>query len=232
MSQRIRQGRTEPARPRVTLEDRFLLFFSRERRRVDGLWIGGLEGKSSAAWPRIEAALRLIKIYDRIRYDRLIRDLDRIWVKTLPASIGSFNASLNACQLDERFVLDEKSAPELIASVIVHEATHARLMRCGIGYEEELRARVEKVCLRRELAFAAKLSNGERIRAQADPELGYLPQSYWTNEAFLDRHLKGSAEALSYFGMPNWLIRATFGLYKLNLALRRLAGSLTRLFRA
>ena len=76
------------------------------------------------------------------------------------------------------------SRPELIASVIVHEATHARLMRCGIGYEEELRARVEKVCLRRELAFAAKLPNGEQIRAQTDPELGYLPPSYWTNEAF------------------------------------------------
>jgi hypothetical protein len=190
MSQRIRQGRTGPAKPRVSLEDRFLLVFSRERRRVDGLWIGGLEGKSSPAWPRVEAALRLIKTYDRIRYDRLIRDLDRIWVKMLPASIANFNHSLNACQLDERFVLDEKSGPELIASVIVHEATHARLMRCGIGYEAELRVRVEKVCLRRELAFAAKLPNGEQIRAQADPELGDLPPSYWTNEAFLDRHLK------------------------------------------
>ena len=51
--------------------------------------------------------------------------------------MASFNHSLNACQLDERFVLDEKSGPELIASVIVHEATHARLMRCGIGYEED-----------------------------------------------------------------------------------------------
>ena len=65
-----------------------------------------------------------------------------------------------------------------------------------------------------------------------DPELAYLPPSYWTNEAFIDRHLKGSAEALRYLGMPNWFIRATFGLYALNLALRRFAGHLTRLFRA
>ncbi|HEY8016907.1 MAG TPA: hypothetical protein VIE35_13790, partial [Dongiaceae bacterium] len=59
-----------------------------------------------------------------------------------------------------------------------------------------------------------------------------LPQDYWTNEAFVDRYLKGSAEALRYLGMPNWLIRATFGVYTLNLGLRRLAGHLTRLFRA
>ena len=87
-----------------------------------------------AAW---KTALGLIKTYDRIRYDRLLRDLDRIFIRVLPSSIASFNHSLNACQLDERFVLDEKSGPELIASVIVHEATHARLMRCGIGYEED-----------------------------------------------------------------------------------------------
>jgi hypothetical protein len=231
MSQRIRQVSAKPPRPRVSLQDRFELFFSRGR-RIDGLWIGGVGEKSSPASHRVEGALGLIKTYDRIKYDRLLRDLDRIFIRVLPESYGSFNASLKACQLDERFVLDEKSAPELIASGIVHEATHARLMRCGIGYEAELRARVEKVCTRRQLAFAAKLPNGEEIRAQTDPELAHLPQDYWTNEAFVDRYLKGSAEALRYLGMPNWLIRATFGVYTLNLGLRRLAGHLTRLFRA
>ena len=172
MSQRIRQGRTEL--PKAARDPRgqisAFLFQGTTARRWVVDW-RHLEGKSSPASPRVEAALRLIKTYDRIRYDRLIRDLDRIWVKVLPASIASFNHSLNACQLDERFVLAEKSSPELIASVIVHEATHARLMRCGIGYDAALRVRVEKVCLRRELAFAAKLPNGEQIRAQADPEL-------------------------------------------------------------
>jgi hypothetical protein len=231
MSQRIRQVSAKPPRPRVSLQDRFELFFSRGR-RIDGLWIGGVGEKSSPASHRVEGALGLIKTYDRIKYDRLLRDLDRIFIRVLPDSYGSFNHSLKACQLDERFVLDEKSGPELIASVIMHEATHARLRRCGIGYEEDLRLRVEKACVRRELAFAAKLPDGEQIRAQRDPELAYLPPSYWTNQAFIDRHLKGSAEALHYLGMPNWFIRATSGLYALNLALRRFAGRLTRLFRA
>jgi len=37
----------------------------------------------------------------------------------------------------------------------VHEATHARLRRYGIGYEEGLRQRVEEANFRRELAFAS-----------------------------------------------------------------------------
>lgn len=43
-----------------------------------------------------------------------------------------------------------------IACCILHEMCHARLMARGIGYDEDLRVRVEKVCTRRELAFARK----------------------------------------------------------------------------
>ena len=70
------------------------------------------------------------------------------------------------CVIDERFVVDEGTTPEMIASVIVHEATHARLFRMGIGYEEGRRARVEQVCLRRELAFAAKLPDRAKVGLQ------------------------------------------------------------------
>jgi hypothetical protein len=48
-------------------------------------------------------------------------------------------------------VLAETSSAELIVAAIVHEATHARLSRRGIGDDEN--ACVEAVCLRRELAF-------------------------------------------------------------------------------
>ena len=59
--------------------------------------------------------------------------------------------------LDERFVTNPETTIERIASVIVHEATHARMERCGIGYAEDQRARIETVCFRRELAFAVRL---------------------------------------------------------------------------
>ncbi len=171
-------------------------------------------------------ALYLIKAYDPLRYDRLIRDLERVWVRLIPDSLGSFNESLNACELDTRFVLAETSFPEVIASTIVHEATHARLLRCGIGYEQELRARVEAVCLRSELAFAAKLPNGEQARERAERTLELCAtHDYWTNRAFNDRFVEGGAEALRHLGVPHWLVRTTLALRALRLSLsRRLRG--------
>jgi len=51
----------------------------------------------------------------------------------------------------------------------------------GIGYDEDIRARVERVCIRRELAFAAKLPNGEQVRQQAERILPLCDDvSYWT----------------------------------------------------
>jgi hypothetical protein len=70
------------------------------------------------------------------------------------------------------------------------------------------------------------------LNAQIEADLAGFPADYWTNEAFHDRYDRGSVEALRYLGMPNWFIRAAFGLRALNLGLRRLAGHLARLFRA
>ena len=109
---------------------------------------------------------------------------------------------------DPRYVLDEANSLEKIANSIVHEATHARLWRCGIGYQEELRAQVEATCFRRERAFAAKLPHGEQIREQAERKLAaYANQDYWTDEAFRARYIEGAVEVSRYTGMPEWLVR-------------------------
>jgi hypothetical protein len=65
-----------------------------------------------------------------------------------------------------RFVLLETTTLEEIASTIVHEATHARLERWGISYDEKQRSRVEAICLRRELNVAASLPHSEPLREQ------------------------------------------------------------------
>jgi hypothetical protein len=112
-------------------------------KRVDGLLVGTWESgaKAQAVFRRVEGALHLIKTHDRLRYERLLRDLERLRVWVLPGGSGSYNKALRSCELDTRYVLAETSSLEMIASTIVHEATHARLMHCGIGYETELRAR-------------------------------------------------------------------------------------------
>jgi hypothetical protein len=192
---------------RPTLENRLSLFMSTGS-RVDGLWIGSFAEDAEACRRRVEEALLLIKTYDHVRYGRLIRDLERVWVNLILGGIAQFDASIWACTLDPRHVLDETIPPEIIAASIVHEATHARLWRRGFGYEEELRSRVEAICFRRERAFAAKLPNGEQVREQADRCLAaYNDRDHWTNEAFRKRYDVQIEKAAVYAGVPNWLIR-------------------------
>jgi hypothetical protein len=181
---------------------------------------------------RVEEALRLIQKYDRLRYDRLIRDLERVWVRDLPGALGTFNQSLHVCSLDREFVLAERSGLELIAATIVHEATHARLDRCGIGYEEKLRPRVEAVCFRRELAFAAKLPNGEQVREQAERKLAfYATEDYWTNAAFAERYVNDHIEALRNLGAPDWIGRTALILRALRLRARYFVQGVARFIR-
>ena len=191
------------------LADRLALRMSHSR-CIDGLWIGcwvSDEKKSSLALDRVEQALSLIKLHDPLRYQRLRHDFERIWVNLLFGNWGEFRSTLKICVLDERFVLGEATRSEQIAATIVHEATHARLIRCGIGYEAALRARVEAICFRRERAFAARLPDSEIMRDEAERRLSGYPRDYWTDEALRDRHERESAEALRYIGAPELLIR-------------------------
>ena len=190
-------------RPR--LFDRIMLRLSKSR-YLDGLWIGTWEMEAEPILRRIEQALLLIKRYDRIRYDRLLRDLQRVWVLLLPSSIAIFEYKIYTCEIDTRYCLAETTTPELLAAAIVHEATHARLWRRGIRYEEAQRPRIEEICVRREIAFAAKLPNGETARDQAERTLALCATGeYWTSAAFRERYIEDGVEILRYMGAPGWL---------------------------
>jgi hypothetical protein len=137
------------------------------------MWVGTyFQRNAEQVMRRVEETLRLIKTYDERRYKRLISDLSRVWVRLVPGGLGKYTHSLRACELDERFVLAETSPPEMIAATIVHEATHARLWRFGFGYDENVRGRVEAVCVRRELA-----------NRPADPAIGSGDHGFLAGEA-------------------------------------------------
>jgi hypothetical protein len=186
---------------------------------IDGLWIGAWDDEPERYLRRVEEALSLIKTCSPIQYARVRRDLKRVWATVLPGPIGSFQEPLSACQIDTRFVLKEN--PDVIASVIVHEATHARLRRYGFGYEEELRPRVEAVCVRRELAFSQRLPNGERVREWAGEKLKFCARPGSLSDAALEQlRIDGSREALSHLGLPDWLARALMALAQLYLRIK------------
>lgn len=181
---------------------------------IDGMWVGvasyyeGVDGEDAeAGLGRVEEALCLIKEYDRLRYGRITRDLDRIWVRLVPHYAGLYTAAYKLCELDCKFVA--RASIDVIASTIVHEATHARLRRCGIGGEEAIRARLEEVCLRREIAFAAKLPNGETLREMAEKGL----EDYAVDELHTDaERTRLRREALirefRELGLSEWTISA------------------------
>jgi len=191
------------------LGDRWALRFSRGR-RVDGLLILAFADRDTGRiLARVEQALALIARYDGLRYRQLLRDLDRIWVTLLSSALGDYTPATRTCRLDKRFVLHNVVDPELIAAVIVHEATHARLNRLGIAYAEQQRPRIEAICTRREIAFADKLPRGKAVRILAEQRLAkYGNLNLWTDAAIRARHLEGGKENLRHVGYPEWLIRA------------------------
>lgn len=202
----MRKPRTRLARPRTPIAERMMLWLSRGK-RIGRLWIGTyFQANAETVMGRLEAAIDLIRRNDPIRYARIERDLDRIWVKLLPGALGHFDASLRACCLDERFVFADTTTPQHIASVIVHEATHARLWSSGIAYDEEIRERVERICLRREQAFSRRLADGAPLSAWVG-QSAMLPADTWSDASLSTNDLEGNAQTLKHLGYPDWLIR-------------------------
>jgi hypothetical protein len=198
--------RPPQARPRIA--DRIQLAMS-VGRHLDGIWIGSWRGKP-ADLARVESALLLIKQHSPLDYARIIRELERIWVSLSFHGIGEYKHSLKACILDERYVADSATTVEEIASTIVHETTHARLERYGIAYKEELRARIEAICFRRELAFAVRLPDSAELQQGIARYLEWYRENpgQFSDTHFREGHTAGGIEALRYLGTPDWLVRA------------------------
>jgi hypothetical protein len=193
------------AGPRIT--DRVMLAISTAR-QVDGIWIGSCR-RSHNDLTRVEGALLLVKQHSPMHYYRITRNLERIWINLVPHGVAAYHHSLKACALDERFVDDPATSAEHIASAIVHEATHARLERCGIAYNEDQRARIEAICFRRELALAVRLLDGAKLQQGIKACLDWYKANpdYFREPQFRERFVNGEVEALRHLGAPKWLIR-------------------------
>lgn len=183
----------------------FLAIKFNNKRTIDGLPVFYNSDHAGKDADKVVAALRLIQKFDLVQYRRVVCDLNRIWITTIPGAIGRFIKSTSTCELDRRFVLDEHTATEQIASTIVHEATHAHLFRRGIGYEERLRARVEGICMGREQAFAAKLPDGASIRNWVEASRVELESLEFSNVAMHARRIDDSRNALLDLNAPAWL---------------------------
>jgi hypothetical protein len=221
---------SKKSKTRPGVFDRLSLRFA-ESRLVDGFWVGvsNVSDQSAAViLERVEDALRMIRTHDPRRYQRVRRDLDRIWVRVqIAGNRGLYNSALRACELDLRYLIRSEVQPTDIASTIVHEATHARLYR--LGYPESLRVRIEAACRRQEQAFSERLPplQGERVRERLQRMDGVTAE-FWSDATFRRDYEVGVRETLRYVGIPRWSLPLFYAVRNGVRRLRRLVRAIAR----
>jgi hypothetical protein len=106
----------------------------------------------------------------------------------------------NACLLDVQFLM--QNSPASIAGALVHEATHARIAQRGIRVSNTGLERIERVCVKAEIAFLSRVPDANELREEYE-RLLQTDQPWWRGDDQLRRQL-GELRA---GGAPDWLIR-------------------------
>lgn len=177
----------------------FVLLTS-SKRDCNGLpvcsWLVGRQRRESLG-TKVCEALELVREIDPDRYRQIHTDFNAVLLWTTGGQLGRWENSVQTCVLDERFVRT-KDVPR-IAMTIVHEATHAKAIRHGIGYSERVRIRVENLCYRASAAFARKLPDSRRLQAEVSRRMHYY-ETRWSDRAVQERDLKD----LENLELPRW----------------------------
>jgi hypothetical protein len=189
---------------------KFLFAISRKHIR-DGVKIGmSFPDKNHPAdFLKIDQALNLISELDPRRYHQIKRDVKKIWVYIAPGYYAQWMNELQTCILDRDYFCRTNVSPAELALTLVHEATHARLDKLKIKYTEEIRHRVEQLCVKSEIAFAKRLPNGQKFVEIAESRL-QTPESYWTNAQFQQRDL----DTLAELRKKSWVARILYPIVK------------------
>jgi hypothetical protein len=173
-----------------------------QKRTVFGVTVVDLivRDEDRRAGSAVDLAIGLIARHDPIRHRRMLQDVRYVVVAHTVGWAGEYREDIRSILLDASHVL--KQSVESCAMVIVHEATHARLCRMGVGRHPD-RARIEGVCVRAEIEFARKVAGTERLIVGAKAKLA---TRYWEGSvpAGADLYLK-------HLGFPGWA-RRIFGL--------------------
>lgn len=150
---------------------------------------------------KLERACMLVYLYDPRRWRRLCEQVDGLWVFGTVGGLGEWIPGARLVRINAAYVFSASTSPEDIASVIVHEGTHARLSKCGIEYSEHLRPRIEAVCVRAEIAFAHRIPQGEVLVERAERLLTCDPET-WSDSRAAERRVKD----LRTLGVPHWAL--------------------------
>ena len=174
-----------------------LLALTCPRKQVRGFEVVDLGASGSLEFftRKVSDALQLIETHDPPRFARIRRDMKRFAL--IPGGGEFYHHGLNAYVMDVGSA-QTRSVSEL-AATIVHEATHARLMRAGFFPTEAEKEEVERICTEAEASFAEKLPDAPGLAEKARAKLS---TRWWTAEAMRSRRM----EQFRASGMPKWLL--------------------------
>lgn len=169
-----------------------------ERRIIRGIQVVNISDRdqTDALFEAVAAALTLIHRTAPWRLREVRNVIRRVLIVSQPGS--SYWGFVHACALSRETL--EHQPPEWVASIIVHEAVHARFHRRGIRYDAQHRSRIERACLRRQLAFLRKVAGTEDLVEH----LVAASSKPWFSDAERRRQMVGKLHSL---GAPKWLVR-------------------------
>lgn len=164
--------------------------------RVEGVEIVDLVGSDGHdCTVGIRRAIRLVASVSPAHLKRL-QKMKRILVG--PSFKGvSFMSSPSFCAVEADYIAGRPL--EVIASYLIHEATHAKLFSLGFGYDAAIRPRIERACLRSELRFALRLGNPALVE---HVERRLLARHWETDQELFDRR----EEEYQRTRTPNWIL--------------------------
>jgi len=146
---------------------------------------------------KLRAALTLIRDTDRKRLARARSDVRFIVVTDLPQSPATWSLPFKAVALDTAAL--RRVPISLLAVILVHEFTHARLWHAGIRHWKRARARVEQACTKQHLRFASQLPSREAFTEDLENFLNAEHAIAETSDRNLE-YLRGG-------GIPAWIAR-------------------------
>jgi hypothetical protein len=155
-------------------------------------WV--LRDEDRAGVGEVRAAIELVRQYDPRRFRRIARDLDYVIVTNTAGTAGEYWPDIRSMLLDAASALRQTHLAT--AMTIVHEATHARLWMRGLGRYPD-RGRIERVCVRAEIAFAIKVPGSSRVIEGARLKFA---SRYWEKSRAHD-----VGAWYRRFGWPRWL---------------------------
>jgi hypothetical protein len=206
----ISADKKPPHRKIYLLLNRFMFAISRKHNR-DDIKVAMLlpDKKGPAVFSKIDQALNLISEFDPRRFLQIRRDVKKIWVSAAQPGIAKWMDELQMCVLDRDYFCRDNVSASRMALSIVHEATHARLNKLKVKYTEDIRDRVERICIKSEIAFAKRLPDGQKLVEMAESKLK-RPKSFYTNAQFQQRNL----DALAELRKKTWLARILYPILK------------------